>query len=55
MKLAWILVIMTAHNFTLSEVPYENSDKCLSARVKIHLPYLATCYPKQVPKDTQVF
>ena len=55
MKLVWMLVVMTAHNFTISEVPYENSDKCLDARVKINLPYLATCFPKLVSNNTQVF
>ena len=55
MKLAYVLIVMTSFNHTLSNVPYKTMDDCLVMMRQIHLPYLATCTPKLVDKNTKTY
>jgi hypothetical protein len=55
MKLAYMLVVMTSFNHTLSSVPYSTMDDCLTMMRQIYLPYLASCTPKLVDEKTKTF
>ncbi len=55
MKIVYMLVVLTSFNHTLSAVPYAKMDDCREMARAVALPYLASCIPKLVSKDTQTF
>ena len=55
MKLVYMLVVVTSFNHTLSTVPYAKMNDCREIARLIALPYIASCIPKLVSKETKTF